>query len=77
MKIYSLTPQQFDALRSRLLLQGVALPEGTAGVLSFKGIDLKYNYDGVKLTLVILKKPFILPSGLIWQTVDQWVLGGG
>jgi hypothetical protein len=73
MKTYSLTPTQFNALRSKLLLQGIQLPSDSQGVLSFKGIELKYNYDGAKLTLSVLKKPFLIPESLIWGEVDKWV----
>jgi hypothetical protein len=74
MKTYPLTPQQFDALRTRLLQLGITLPDGTDGVLAHSGIELGYHYDGVNLTLKILKKPFI-PTSMIWERVDKWVLG--
>jgi hypothetical protein len=74
MKTYPLTAQQFDALRTRLLQQGVTLPDGADGVLAHFGIELGYHYDGAKLTLKILKKPFI-PTSMIWEQVDKWVVG--
>lgn len=74
MKTYPLTPQQFDTLRSRLLEEGVTLPaEAYYGQLSFKGITLKYNYDGVKLTLSVMQKPFLIPAAMIWEQVDKWI----
>lgn len=73
MKTYPLTPTQFNALRAKLLLQGIQLPSDSQGVLSFKGIELKYNYDGAKLTLSVLKKPFLIAESLIWGEVDKWV----
>lgn len=75
MKTYSLTQQQFDSLRTRLLQQGVTLPDGADGVLAHSGIELGYHFDGQKLTLKITRKPFILPTSMIWEKVDQWVLG--
>lgn len=74
MKTYPLTQQQFDSLRTRLLQQGVTLPDGADGVISYKSIQLKYNYDGMKLTLTIVKKGWI-PASMIWEQVDRWVLG--
>lgn len=77
MKIYTLTPDQFNALRTRLLEAGVTLPDGSQGILSFKNIDLKYNYNGSHLlTLSILKRPFLIAPSLIWAQVDSWVQGG-
>ena len=73
MKTYSLTPTQFNALRSKLLSQGIQLPSDSQGVLSFKRIELKYNYDGAKLTLSILKRPMLIPASMIWEQVDKWV----
>ena len=73
MKTYPLTPTQFNALRAKLLLQGIQLPSDSQGVLSFKGIELKYNYDGAKLTLSVLKKPFLIAESLIWGEVDKWI----
>jgi hypothetical protein len=73
MKTYSLTATQFNALRAKLLSQGIQLPSDSQGVLSFKGIELKYNYNGSKLTLSVLKKPFLIPESLIWGEVDKWV----
>ena len=73
MKTYPLTPTQFNALRAKLLLQGIQLPSDSQGVLSFKGIELKYNYDGAKLTLSVLKTPFLIAESLIWGEVDKWV----
>jgi hypothetical protein len=73
MKTYSLTPQQFAALRTKLLETGITLPSDSQGVLSFKGIELKYRYDGAKLTLSILKRPMLIPASLIWEQVDKWV----
>ena len=75
MKTYPLTQQQFDSLRTRLLQQGVTLPDGADGVLAHSGIELGYHYDGGKLTLKILKKPFIAPTSMIWDQVTKWVLG--
>lgn len=73
MKTYPLTPTQFNALRTKLLSQDIQLPSDSQGVLSFKGIELKYNYDGAKLTLSVLKKPFLIAESLIWGEVDKWV----
>ena len=73
MKTYPLTPQQFATLRTRLLEAGVTLPSDNQGVLSFRGIELKYNYDGATLTLSILKRPWIFAPSLIWQQVDGWI----
>lgn len=79
MKTYSLTPQQFDALRTKLLSQGITIPSGTDGGFSIPTplgeVEAKYHYDGSKLTLTILKKPVFLSASRIWQSVDQWVLG--
>lgn len=73
MKTYPLTPSGFTALRTRLLELGVTLPAEDAGVLSYQGIVLNYNYDGITLTLSIRQKPFIVPSSMIWDQVDKWI----
>ncbi len=72
MKTYPLTPDQFSALRTKLLSTGVTL--SSDGILSYQGIVLKYHYDGEALTLTIQEKPLLIPSGLIWGKVDDWVL---
>ena len=75
MKTYPLTPQQFAALRTRLLASGVTLPAEAYGTLAYSGITLKYSYDGQKLALSIQQKPFLIPSGIIWNKVDEWMAG--
>jgi hypothetical protein len=76
MKTYPLNLTQFAALRLKLLGNGITLPSDSQGVLSFKGIELKYAYDGAKLTLSILKRPMLIPPSMIWEQVDKWVQGG-
>ena len=74
MKTYSLSPQQFSALRTRLLELGVTLPDGNQGNISYQGIVLSYAYDGTgTLALDVVKKPMFVPASLIWEKVDQWV----
>jgi hypothetical protein len=81
MKTYPLTPSQFNALRTRLLEAGITLPNDKQGVLSFKGIELKYSYfppDSMRsgsLVLSILKRPLLISANLIWGQVDQWIGG--
>lgn len=79
MKTYPLTPSQFSALRTRLLEAGITLNAAPGlyqnGVLSYLRIQLKYNYDGVKLTLSILKRPMLISANLIWGQVDGWIGG--
>jgi hypothetical protein len=77
MKTYSLSQTGFDQLRTRLLANGITLPTGTDGEISYKGIRLKYHFDPAKqqMTLAILEKPFIAPSAMIWEKVDQWIAG--
>lgn len=75
MKTYSLTPQQFTALRSKLLEAGITVPSDITGVLSFKNIELKYTYTGGSLTLSILKRPILIPPSMIWDAVDGWIAG--
>jgi len=75
MKTYPLTPQQFDALRTRLLQMKIALPLYSEGVIAQNGIELKFHYDGAKLTLSIQKKPALIPGAMIWKTVDEWIAG--
>jgi ABC-type sulfate transport system permease subunit len=73
MKTYPLTQAGFHALRTRLLSMGATVPDGTDGTISTRGIVLKYHFDGKQLTLSILEKPFLIPSALIWSTVDEWL----
>lgn len=73
MKIFPLIPSQFDALRSKLLTMGVTLPSGSDGLISYSNIDLKYHYDGAKLTLSVVKKPFLIAESLIWEKVGEWI----
>jgi hypothetical protein len=76
MKTFPLTPQQFDALRTRLLTLGITLPDGTDGTIASNGVELKYHYDGAGvLTLAILKKPWIAPTQVIWDQVGKWIQG--
>jgi hypothetical protein len=80
MKTYPLTPQQFAALRTRLLEAGITLPAESQGILEFKGIQLKYAYfppDSMRagsLTLSILKRPMLIPASMIWERVDGWIV---
>lgn len=78
MKTYPLTQEQFLALRTRLLQQGVSIPQGTDGTISQSGVVLKYHYDNEqqRLTLSIVQKPWIASSGMIWDQVDRWIAGG-
>jgi len=74
MKTYLLTPAGFDALRTKLLELGITLPSGADGVLPYKGIELKYHYDGsAVLTMTVIKRPMWIPSSLIWEKVDGWL----
>jgi hypothetical protein len=79
MKTYPLTPQQFSALRTRLLETGITLPAENQGMLTFKGIELKYAYfppDSMRagsLILSILKRPMLIPPSIIWEQVNKWV----
>ena len=73
MKTYPLTTQQFNALRTHLLLSGIQIPSDGQGIIAFKGIQLKYNYDGTTLTLSILKRPMLISPTLIWGQIDQWL----
>ncbi len=73
MKTYPLTPQQFSALRTKLLELGVTLPAGDVGILEHSGITLSYSYDGTSLRLKIEDKPFFAPTSLIWDKVDEWL----
>lgn len=80
MKTYSLTPEQFSALRTKLLEMGVTLPAENSGTLAHSGITLKYNYrppDSMhvtgSLTLSVQQKPFLIPESMIWNQVDTWI----
>jgi len=77
MKTFPCTPAQFNALRSRLLEQGITIPSGDDGIISTETpahIALKYHYDGDStLTLSILEKPLFLPSAMIWEKVSEWI----
>lgn len=73
MKTYSLTPDQFAALRTRLLELGVTLPAEDDGTLVYQGITLGYHYDGATLTLKVQQKPFFVPTSMIWDQVDRWI----
>jgi len=73
MRTYPLTPQQFSALRTKLLELGISLPAESTGLLSYQGITLGYSYDGQTLTLTEGKKPFFAPWSLIWDKVDEWL----
>jgi hypothetical protein len=75
MKTYPMSQSAFDALRTRLLEAGVTLPDGYFGTLEYRGIKLKYSFDGEKLTLSVQQKPFLIPAGEIWKVVDGWVSG--
>jgi hypothetical protein len=44
MKTYPLTPEQFNALRTKLLQMGVQLEDGNDGEIAYRGIRLKYHY---------------------------------
>jgi hypothetical protein len=79
MKTYPLTPEQFNALKTKLIQMGVQLEDGNDGEIAYKGIKLKYRYwppDSMRsgsLTLTILEKPFLISQGLIWGKVDEWL----
>jgi len=77
-KTYPLTQEQFKALRTRLLEQGVTLPAEQQGRLEYsgiKGIKLDYYYDSEqqRLTLTVVEKPWIVPMSLVWSKVDGWI----
>jgi hypothetical protein len=74
MKTYTISPAGFEQLRNRLSTQGISIT-GPVGEIEFRGIMLKYFYDQERgqLTLSILKKPFLVTAGLIWEQVDGWI----
>ncbi len=72
MKTYPMTQAGFDALRTRLLAAGVTIPTDY-GNLTFQGITLKYSFNGEFLGLSIQRKPFLIPSAMIWGQVDKWI----
>lgn len=77
MKTFSLNQAGFDRLRTRLLQLGISLPSGTDGTIAQSGCELKYHFDAQqqKLTLAILKKPWIAPEAMIWDKVSEWLAG--
>jgi len=72
-KLYPLTTEQFNALRTRLLGMGISIPNGSDGEISHSGLTLKYSYSGSALTLTISNKPWIVSERMIWDKVDQWL----
>lgn len=82
MKTYPLTTDQFNALLTRLCevsgMESDITQTAEAfgfGTLEFKGVKLKYNYDGTNLVLSIMQKPFLIPSNTIWEQVEKWIAG--
>lgn len=70
-----LTEAQFSAAAKRLRDYGVDLT-GPSGTLSRDGITARYNYDGSKLTIEILEKPFFLPLSVIESQMRGYIQKG-
>jgi hypothetical protein len=70
-----LTEAQFAAAAQRLQAYGVNLT-GRTGTLSREGITARYNYDGAKLAIEVLEKPFFLPLSLIESQMRSYIQKG-
>lgn len=69
-----ITPQKFAKVRSLLEAQGQSMPPGNDGVIKNDqfGVHLAFSYDGTDaLTLKIEKKPFLVPSSVIWNQLEK------
>lgn len=86
MKKYPLDPTGFNRLNDALLSNPqvsqedqfqsyqAGLPTAASGNILYRGITLKYNWDGATLTLDILKRPWVVSASMIWEQVDKWLV---
>jgi len=72
-KSYSITSKQFQAIGQALQMSADSPWSGT--LPEFNGVILEYAYNGTLLTLMIEKKPMLVPSGHVWEFIDQWMRG--
>ena len=70
-----LTEAQFAGAAKRLRDYGVDLSD-RSGTLSRDGITARYNYDGSKLIIEVLDKPFFLPVSVIESQMRSYIQKG-
>jgi hypothetical protein len=77
-RIYrGISPAHFEELLAELRQRGFSTVGDSiadpTGVVEFKGVRAEYRYDRQRRTLEvgILHKPKLLPSWLIWSSIEQ------
>ena len=67
-----MTEAQFAAATRRLAENGIHLT-GPQGTLTKDGITANYNFDGAKLSIEIIERPFLLPLSLIEGRLQSYL----
>lgn len=67
------TQEQFDAKARALKNQGVPI-DGDSGTLEHSGVVISYSYSrsAEMLYVKVVKKPFLVPQGMIESKVREW-----
>lgn len=71
---FSLTPDQIQSARSRLLTLGIPLT-GDRGTLTAKGITAEYEYHPGPGHLIVrvTKKPTLITEALVRVKLEEWL----
>ena len=71
---FSLTPDQIQSTRARLLTLGIPLT-GDKGTLTAKGITAEYEYrtDSGHLIVRVTKKPTLITEALVRVKLEEWL----
>lgn len=70
------TPQAEECLRTNLAKEGIHLPEGNTGEITYAKYDIKIKFvwDGKeKLDLTLEKKAWYVPTSKVWDVTDAGV----
>ena len=71
---FEVTAPQYQVLQARLAHAGFTI-SGTLGEIKAYGADVQYNYEDEKLTLILVKAPFLHSmtsfAQLITENVDS------
>lgn len=65
-------PETFAQTRERLAELGVTVPPEDAGQVSHRGVVVNYSYASGKLTLELVRKPWIVSEADIKKKLQEW-----
>ena len=68
-----LTPEQFARKGAEIEQQEGIQLTGKEGTISKSGVKARYAYDGAKLQVTVLEKPFIVSTAYCEEQIRKWM----